>query len=39
MSLHVRLQPREGHEMEAPEKLQEATNRKDAGNTLFKQGR
>lgn len=39
MSLPVWLQPREGYEMEAPEKLQEASKRKDAGNTLFKQGR
>lgn len=31
--------PREGYEMEAPEKLQEAGKRKDAGNALFKQGK
>ncbi len=31
------VQPREGYEMDTPEKLDEAKKRKDAGNGLFKQ--
>ena len=33
------VQPKEGYEMETPEKLEEAKKRKDAGNELFKQAR
>lgn len=33
------LQPKEGYEMEPPEKLVEAKKRKDAGNDLFKQAK
>ena len=33
------VQPREGYEMDVPEKLEEAGKRKDAGNSLFKQGK
>jgi len=32
-------QPREGYEMDTPEKLDEAKKRKDAGNGLFKQAK
>ena len=33
------MQPKEGYEMETPEKLEEAKKRKIAGNDLFKQAR
>jgi len=33
------VQPKEGYEMDTPEKLEEAKKRKDAGNDLFKQAR
>jgi len=33
------VQPREGYEMDTPEKLDEAKKRKDAGNGLFKQAK
>ena len=37
--LVLALQPKEGYEMEPPEKLEEAKQRQDAGNQLFKQAR
>jgi hypothetical protein len=33
------VQPREGYEMDTPEKLDEAKKRKDTGNGLFKQAK
>ena len=33
------LQPKEGYEMDNPEKLDEAKKRKDVGNNLFKQAK